>query len=1219
MLNVKMLVAAAVFAAVGFGQGGFGTISGRVTDASGSTVPNANVQATNVETNQKYDTTSDASGIYQLLQLRPGSYDLQAVASGFKRLEQKGLRLQVSDRLSIDLALSVGGTTDTITVTSEAPILRTEDAQQGEVVTTTFIRNLPQLQRDPLRLLTLAGNIQGDGSRAQPGSDTRINGGRTIGVEYIIDGITAGTGLEHNVVQSTPTMEMVAEFKVITNGISAEYGRASGGFVELVTRGGTNALHGEVFDYMQNDVFNANAWAQNAQGGSKVKFKQNIFGGWLGGPVVLPKIYNGRDRTFFTFNYQGERRRQAGSLVTLSVPTELERQGDFSQTVFNGIAPVLYDQNGPVNYDAASNTYTRTQLLGDGKRIPANRIHPVSKALLEFVPLPNQAPRPGTNNINNYVGPQTSRTDGDLWGFRLDHAFNDNNRSFFRFQQNDRFIGSSRVGGMGATANETRVQDAFTVTFNHDWSITPTLLLNVRAGGNHNPNNNGNLLPQGFSSASVPFDPITASVIGPNNAPTVGVSGLSNIVNSANLAVNNATSYNLGIGATKVAGRHTLKFGGEHRRYYDNFFNSGGGNYTFIASPVHQTAGVDFGSGSEISNAYGLAAFMVGVNNRANVSGDRTRANNFNYYAAYIQDDFKLSPRLTLNLGLRWDMETPVTERNDKLYVWDADAPPPFQINPGYNFTQAVRDAGLDPASVRTPSWVTAGLPDGALRIANTPEFPSRLATKYYPWQFAPRLGLAFQMTDKTVLRASFGQMYISTAGAAGAFSTGGEGIRLASGADAGWHASNDNLVHMISNWSNPYLPGQFTEYERTNTAANLQATGATGPSGFSRDSRMPHEFAYSVGVQREISNGWIAEATYNANLGRRLLGPDLISRFPADLFTGGPAGQNARTYTTPVASPTAGQTLENAVVGAKQPLAILEMDYPYFGAMAVQGSNIGRSNFHGLNLRMERRLWHGVSALVNYTFSKTLDDVGGPNLGNGSGVNGTNLGGKRAQTVDQVTAVYGISPIDEPHVIRFSYNWEIPVGRGKTLLGTPANFGTKALDFVVGGWELAGLGSYRSGRPVVIQGTSRNTNNNIRVEWTYASFGPGGATIDNPAFTDKNQVFYSTRDARPPGLVRRFDNVVDAQKFVYGTLPPIFPNLRHPSRIGYDMSLMKAFYFRPEGRQYLQFRMEGTNIFNIRGFGNYGDVFGTNDFGLITQAGPFGERRIQMSARIVF
>jgi hypothetical protein len=241
-----------------FSQGGFGTIAGRVLDAQGGSIPSAALRATNTQTGLTSEAKSDPTGTYQFIQLLPGVYNIAVEANGFKTLERKAVQVQVADRISLDLSLQVGALSESVTVTGEATALRTQDAQQGEVVSRELIKDLPQLQRDPLRLLTVAGNIQGDGNRAEPGNDTRINGGRTIGVDYIIDGISAGTGLGHNVVRTTPTMETVGEFKVITNGISAEYGRLSGGAVELVTRGGGNEFHGEGFEYLQNSVLNAN-------------------------------------------------------------------------------------------------------------------------------------------------------------------------------------------------------------------------------------------------------------------------------------------------------------------------------------------------------------------------------------------------------------------------------------------------------------------------------------------------------------------------------------------------------------------------------------------------------------------------------------------------------------------------------------------------------------------------------------------------------------------------------------------------------------------------------------------------------------------------------------------------------------------------------------------------------------------------------------------------
>ncbi len=1197
------------------GQGQFGSILGTISDPSGGAIPGAKITATNVATDLRIEAKSNQFGTYQLMQLNPGSYTVEVEAAGFKKTQRPSVRVQVADRLTLDLTLEVGSLTETVEVTAEAPALRTFDAQTGEVVNNTMIQNLPQLARDPLALATLSGNVQGSGSRAQPGSDTRINGGRTIGVEYKMDGITAGTGLGHKVVDITPTMETVAEFKVITNGISAEYGRLSGGVVEVVTKGGTNELHGQLFEYFQNDHLNANSWQQNALGGSKVKFAQNLFGGVVGGPVYVPKIYNGKSKTFFLFNYEGYRRREAGRLNTASVPTELERKGDFSQTVYNGISPVIYDQSGPVVFDEAKNQWTRQQLIADGKHIPQNMLHPVSLALLKYVPLPNATPTPGTSSSNNYIAPQNSTGNRDQYGGRIDHNFTNDHRLFGRFLYRNSESGQTRWRGLGSTANQTFSKGGVGVVLNYDWTVSPTLLFNARGGVNHWPNTTGNLLPGDLDTSDVPFDAVTREVLGTSNFPLIRATS-GTFTDSASRNVSNYSTYDTGFTVTKLAGRHTIKTGFQHSRFFDNFSTAGTGVYSFIASPVHEIAGVDFGFGSDISYAYSTAAFMMGINNQASVTGGTTRANNFNYYAGFVQDDFKVNSKLTLNLGVRWDMESPITERFDKLYVWDPTAPAPFTINSGYDFAGEVSAVGLA-GKIRTPAWVGSGFPSGAIRIANTPEFPSRKGT-YYNWRhFAPRLGAAYQLNSKTVLRGSFAMMYMPSTGAEQAYS--GSGLKLADAADAGWHASDDNMVHMISNWTNPYKPGQYTRYQRTNKQANYDATQPTSPGGFNRDSTMPVEWTVSLGVQRELASRFVFEAVYNANLGRDLLGSVLSGTMPKDLFTGGAVGENSRLYTTQIASPTAGQTQENSVVGKKQNLAILEGTRPYFGPITIKGSNIGVSNYHALNLRLERHFGSDFYMLVNYTFSKLLDDVGGTNVGDALGSAGTELSSKRNQTVDQVTDVYGVSTLDETHVMRFAFNYQLPVGRRKMLLGDPQGVGMKLLDGVAGGWELAGMGSLRTGRPITLVATTPNINNNIRAEWTYGNFiDPTNPTTSNPAFTSNSGVFYSSRDALPTDPLRRFFNAKDAQVFQYGDLPPIFPRMRQPSAYSYDMSLMKAFYFTSEGKQYLQVRMEGRNFFNIRGYGTYNTTIGTRYFGMITAAGQ-EPRTIQVSARIVF
>jgi hypothetical protein len=295
-------------------------------------------------------------------------------------------------------------------------------------------------------------------------------------------------------------------------------------------------------------------------------------------------------------------------------------------------------------------------------------------------------------------------------------------------------------------------------------------------------------------------------------------------------------------------------------------------------------------------------------------------------------------------------------------------------------------------------------------------------------------------------------------------------------------------------------------------------------------------------------------------------------------------------------------------------------MERPYYGAFSVKGVNIGRSNYHSLNLRAEQRFNRGMAFSANYTFSKSLDDVGGPNFSSTEGLGTFNLGTKRFQSVDNTPDTYGISTLDETHVLRGFYYLELPVGRGRQWLGHPTSLLGSVLDHVVGGWQLSGEAQLRSGRPVVMGVQNINVNNDWRVQITNGSYAPGFASVEDPRFTDPSQVFYSTSDVRPVDGVRRFDPkaVVPAQVFTYGTLPPIFPNLRHPGSVNYNLSLAKAFYLSGDRDAYLQFRMEALNIFNIRGYGNYDSTVGSINFGYITTAGN-SPRAIQMAARLVF
>jgi len=422
----------------------------------------------------------------------------------------------------------------------------------------------------------------------------------------------------------------------------------------------------------------------------------------------------------------------------------------------------------------------------------------------------------------------------------------------------------------------------------------------------------------------------------------------------------------------------------------------------------------------------------------------------------------------------------------------------------------------------------------------------------------------------------------------------------------------------LLDTWATPYAnASDITTYQRDNKVANFQSTGSVGPGAWDRNSHMPYELTWNLGVQREMPDKFLLELNYSANRGVKLLAPELISRFPKQLLT----TNLQQVMTTMVDSPTAGQTRSDAVVGPRQLLAFLYYPMPYYGAVNVLGTNYGTSTYNSLNVRVERRFAQGVSFLLNYTLSRNMDDVGGPEPGN-MGIANQGNGFKNIQSVDTFTSAWGLSAYDETHRLTLAYSWQLPFGRGKHFLNHPqGDIGKTILDYAVGGWELSGFSIYRSGRPVILVASQININNNIRVEQLYGSFAGSNHYIGSSSFTSDKQVLVSSQDPITASMVRRFDpsTVVDAQAFTYGNLPPVFDNIRNPGNSDTDLSIMKKFPIRQNEARYFQLRVEAKNAFNQRGWGSYNTTITNPDFGLITSAGPYGPRIMQVSARLFF
>jgi hypothetical protein len=1199
-------------ASVAFGQSS-GAIGGTILDQSGAAVPKADITVNNTATNVANHVTSLSDGKYLVSNLVPGEYEIAVEAPGFKRNVNSNIEVHVGDNLTVNVSLQVGAAQETVSVTDSAPLLRTEDSQTGEVVDNNFISNMPQLNRNPFALLTLSGDVTGTTTTNGSGQNSiQINGGRTSSVDYYIDGGVVNSGQSNSLTNQQPSMDAVAEFKVVTSGISAEFGRISGGYVTLVTKSGTNAFHGSLYEYMYNDMFNANSWAQNSIGAPKAHFRQNDYGFTLGGPVRIPKIYNGKNKTFFFVDNEYLKNNQAGTIALNSVPNAAERAGNLENTTYQGQVFLGYDQLGPTQLVTSGQFAGFTQRLallgGDGRNLPASRISPIATEILATVPMPNRPSTAGSSSNLNYGYASSNSLYNYRFGAKIDHNFSDKNRLSFRYATYDSNQGTSpTMASPLYTSNVVQSNGGFSANVNHIWTKSPTTIVEFRGNMTFNPSFQGAVHGAGFSNS---FLPAIYDQYVPNNIPPISVSFMSATAygQAGTAAAQNSTTYNFASSVTKVLNRHTIKFGAETRRYYDNFYNAGTNNkLNYMVDPVYQYSG-DWGNGLINGKVTGLFSFLMGVNDQNNVIQPTTRDMNTNYYGTYIQDDWKVNNKLTVSLGLRYDNERPTTERHNKIYFWDPALPSLYPVIAGYNFASALAAAGL-PANTPVPSWaVNNTFQPGGVMVAGTPAFPSRTPQLVSNLQFAPRIGISYQLNSKTVIRASGGKMYLPTTGNPSSYATSNGSVPLSNQAVAGWHASTDGGIHYISTWDTPFpLAGMFTSYTRDIQTVNNFSSADPGPSVVSQTLHQPREYDWSFNIQRQLPFDTVVEVGYTGNRGLGLLATDTISHYPANLLV----PQYANVMQQPIASPNAGETFDTTITGHIQQMGLLEYNYPYYGRVQVSGLNEGSSTYNAMTVRLEHRFKHGMSVLANYTWSHMLDNVGGPD----------GQGGKGAQSVESFTSTWGISPLDHSSRLNIAYTYQFPIGQGRHFMGHPAGFGGKLLDYAVGGWQFAGNYSYTTGAPVSLGAANGNVNNGIKVNQTWANYAPGfnsSTSLVNSGYTGDAQVLYSPTQPIPKNYTGFFNPnaVTQAQLFVVGTLPPDLEMYRQPSIYQLDVSFQKNF--RVTESKYFQLRAEGQNALNIRGFGNYNGSVGSTTFGLITSAGNV-ERKIQISARLNF
>jgi Carboxypeptidase regulatory-like domain/TonB dependent receptor len=971
-----------------------GTILGRVTDPSDAIIAGATVTVTNQETGVRTTTTTNEAGNYAVRSLAFGHYDVACEAKGFRKYLSKANALDVGQTLTLDIRLELGTVDQTVEVSGAAPLIESSTSDLGTVVDQKQVRDLPLSvsgnMRNPESFVFLAPGVSGDTS------NTEINGSQDRAKEVLVDGAQA-TGPESGGTMFTyPPVEAIGEFKLEAANFSAEYGKTGGGFEVFTTRSGTNQFHGTAFEYLRNDQLDARGFISPITPVNR----QNEFGAAIGGPVLLPK-YNGRNRTFFYFVYDGFRYRAGATNQVLTLPNAAQRGGDFSGLTKGGSALAIYDPASTVSDGAGG--FTRTP-FADAK-IPQNRFSKVSAAMLQLLPQANT--NAATANYTS-VGAQTF--DRNVFTIKGDHSFNDRNRvSLFAYISNETSVAPALIdGAMSPALNQQR--PARWARFNHDYQISPTTLNNFRVGYTREPqkwarvtSDQGLLQKTGLAGVNPPGDILPRVQFGDT------YQNWGDETKNKGVQVNNTLQF-----ADTLAlyrGNHNLKFGADMRWQQTNGADSAGqqGLFSFNAN---ETAFPTAAGRANSGNAF--ASFLLGAVDNASYNGLYVVPGlRYQYKALFAQDDWKISRKLTLNIGLRWDLFTPRREHNNNISGFDPSLP-----NPGAgNLLGAIRFLGNGP-----------GRDNSRQSFADT-DYKA----------FGPRVGFAYQLFRNTVLRGGYGISYGQGNANAGLR----DSQKFLYGFNAApSYASTDVGVTPAFAWDNGFPTNWPKPPFIDPTVQNGTNVTMISPG----DGRPPMFQNYTFSVQQAISARMSVEAAYVGVKGTRL-GNGLISINQVDpkyLALGSLLTQSVTSAAAQAAGiriPYAGFT--GSVAQALRP-------YPQYLNIVSNSNPNGNSTYHALQMKFTKRLSHGLTVLGAYTWSKSLTDG---MIAAGGGPGGQDFYNRRLEK--------SLSPNDVPQIFVVAYTWELPFGAGKALL----NRGIAAR--IVGGWQLSGIQQYSVGKPV--------------------------------------------------------------------------------------------------------------------------------------------------------
>ncbi len=1193
-----------------------GSVTGKVTDPNGAIVPGATVTIKNVETNLENIVTTNEDGSYSFPLLQPGHYTLTVTAQGFSTSTREGIEVRVSEKLTLDMQMQVGGATATVTtVATDTPALETGQVSTGTVINNRQISELPLTEGTAYQLATLAPGIAYTGNPQFTGPTSngnlaafRSNG--AVGANQItLDG-SPNYGFDGSVGFSPPA-DAVQEFKVQTNSFDAQQGYSAGATVNVAVKSGTNDVHGSVYYFNRDRSRTANNFFSNRNGVERPDRTYHRFGGVVNGPVYIPKLYNGRDRTFFLFSYE----RLIDNIAEpqlFTVPTAKMRTGDFSELIVN--RNNIADSANTVIYNPFSGTQSGSNVVRTSfgcptsgalptnstcNIIPSNLFNPVAIALLSYYPLPNVTGTGANGTQNNFFSNVNRGQRYRGWLTRIDHRISQRQSIFGKYYHS--FNPENRYNWAGVVNNypitqgfEFRTNDGGNIDYTN--TLSSTTVFDLRVSFNRFVQERAPGQP--FDLSTLPFSAqALAAFRGYDYIPMIEIRNLDATRPIRSNLGSQRSDWNAGrlrpfyMGSvqptvTRLWGNHTARVGYDLRVLRENFISNGyqAGRYFFDGTYTSPASN----SSSALRNAFGrdIAAFILGVASAGSGSTASQIDNAINYsvqsvyHGFFVQDDWRVTPKLTLNLGMRYELEGGLTERFNRIQRgFDLTTASPIDAAARAAYTTAYN---ANPANfLLTPDQFHVL---GGFSFADT---NNRAAwnTDRSNWQ--PRLGISYAPDQKTVVRAGFGifmaphQSEIQT----NPLQTGFSG-------NTPFVASNNNGLTFAANLTNPFPSGTTAS-----PGSSLGLLTSTGIDVGGIDSpvfpveRKNAKFARVVfGLQRELPGHFVLEANYVSSWGYDMAVSRSVNFVPLSFLGTDPTTDTATNTRLAVTIP---NPFRNLLPGTGSPLNTATtitrlqslLPFPQFGNVWVQQYN-GTNRYNALQLQLTQRFSKGLTLNASYTRSRLREQL--------DYLNPTD------------TALENrISPDDRPNRFTFSAVYELPFGRGREF----GNHLNRVVDAFIGGWQVNGTYEWQSGEPFLLSPTQ---------VWYYAG--------------DVNQLL--SRVGQPNDSGQRYG--IDVSAFVVPTangtgivrlnnfntglrnVPTTLDSMRNQPFLNVNLSLSKSFRIG-EGKK-LQLRAEALNAFNHPYFGNgIGlDPSNTGTFGLVTTQRN-NPRDIQIGVKFVF